>query len=281
MRAIDMHCHIPTEEGICAFAPYMATTGEYYKMDERSDAMSDGDFAAMLTDLDVKAMVVAVNARSATGVQGTSNDYIAQLVKSHPDAFIGGAGCVDPWQGKAAVAEAERAVGELGLHGLKFHPILQQFHPNDRRFYPIYEVCAAHNVPIQFHTGMTGVGVGMKGSDIHLKYGHPLALDDVAADIPDLTIIACHPSWPWQDDMLMVLLHKPNVYNELSGWSPKYFTPALKREIGGRLQDKFMFGSDYPALGHELLFKEWEACGYSSTVLDKIYIDNASRLLAS
>jgi hypothetical protein len=126
---------------------------------------------------------------------------------------------------------------------------------------------------------MTGVGLGMKGSNIHLKYGHPLALDDVAADFPDLTIIACHASWPWQDEMLMVLLHKPNVFNELSGWSPKYFTDALKREISGRLQDKFLFGSDYPAITHKRLFEDWEAGGYSSEVLEKVYYKNAQRLL--
>ena len=279
MRAIDAHCHIPTEEGNRPFAPYMEHTRQYYKMAEDQSDMTAEDFAQMIIDLDVKAYLVSVNALSTTGQPGTSNDHIADLVKRFPDAFLGGYACVDPWAGKAALIEVERAITELGLHGVKFHTIMQEFAPNDRRLYPLWDLCQSLKVPVQFHTGMTGVGLGMKGSGIHLKYGHPLALDDMAADFPDLTIIACHPSWPWQDEMLMVLLHKPNVFNELSGWSPKYFTPALKREIGGRLQDKFMFGSDYPALMHERLFKDWESGDYTAEVLEKIYYKNAQRIL--
>ncbi len=273
-----MHCHIPTEEGLRPFAPFQAATSRYYKMSERQQAIPADQFASMLVDLDVKAVLVAVAAESATGQPGTSNDHIAELVTRYPQAFLAGYACVDPWRGKAALAEIERAVGTLGLRGVKFHPILQAFAPNDRRFYPIYDLCSSLGVPIQFHTGMTGVGLGMKGSGIHLRFGHPLALDDIAADFPDLSIIACHASWPWQEEMLMVLLHKPNVYNELSGWSPRYFSEALKREIAGRLQDKFLFGSDYPALTHERLFADWEAGGYPPEVLEKIYYKNAQRL---
>lgn len=279
MRAIDVHCHIPTEEGMRPFAPFMEATSRYYRMGDRRQGTGEGEFAAMLEKLDVKAILVSVDAESATGQPGTTNDHIAALVRDHPQAFLAGYACVDPWKGKAAVIEIERAAKTLGLRGVKFHPILQAFSVNDRRFYPIYEVCSSLRLPIQFHTGVTGVGMGMKGSGIRLKYGHPLALDDVAADFPDLTIIASHPSWPWQDEMIMVLLHKPNVVNELSGWSPKYFTPALKAEIAGRLQDKFLFGSDYPALTHERLFRDWEAEGYPPEVLDKIFVKNAVRIL--
>ncbi len=279
MKAIDVHCHLPTEEGMRPFAPYMAATGSYYRMGERQQASGADAFAKLLVEQDVKAILVSVDAESATGHPGTSNDHIAEVVRSHPEAFLAGYATVDPWRGRAAVLELERAITKLGLHGVKFHPILQQFFTNDRLLYPIYELCSSLGVPVQFHTGVTGVGMGMKGSGIHLKYGHPLHLDDVAADFPDLTILACHPSWPWQDEMIMVLLHKPNVFNELSGWSPKYFTPALKAEIAGRLQDKFMFGSDYPALTHERLFRDWEAEGFRPEVLEKVFLGNARRVL--
>jgi len=261
------------------FAPYLAATSSYYRMGERQQATGEDAFAEMLVRLDVKAILVSVNAESATGYPGTTNDHIASLVKRHPDAFLAGYACVDPWRGKAAVIELERAIRELGLRGVKFHPIMQRFDVNDRRLYPLYELCSSLGVPVQFHTGVTGVGMGMKGSGIHLKHGHPLAIDDVAADFPDLTIIACHAAWPWQDEMIMVLLHKPNVYNELSGWSPKYFGSSLKVEIAGRLQDKFLFGSDYPALTHERLFKDWESEGYKPEVLEKIFHRNAERIL--
>ena len=79
-----------------------------------------------------------------------------------------------------------------------------------------------------FHTGHSGIGTGMPGGGgIRLKYGHPMPIDDVAVDFPDLPIILAHPSFPWQDEAISVCLHKPTVYIDLSGWSPKYFSPTL------------------------------------------------------
>ena len=73
-----------------------------------------------------------------------------------------------------------------------------------------------------------GSGRGLPGGGgIRLKYSNPMHLDDVAVDFPDLTIIIAHPSFPWQDEALAVASHKPQVYIDLSGWSPKYFPPQL------------------------------------------------------
>ena len=112
-----------------------------------------------------------------------------------------------------------------------------------------------------------------------MKYLHPMLLDDLAADFPELKIIALHASCPWQEDMLPVMQHKGNVYNELSGWSPKYFSPSLKREINGRPQDKFMFGSDYPALMPERWLDDFEKEGCKPEVMEKVFYENAERLL--
>jgi predicted TIM-barrel fold metal-dependent hydrolase len=71
-------------------------------------------------------------------------------------------------------------------------------------------------------------------------------MDDVAADFPSLTIVMAHPAWPWQEEQLAMLVHKPNVYMDLSGWSPKYFSPSLVTYANFMIPDKVMFGSDYP-----------------------------------
>jgi len=67
-------------------------------------------------------------------------------------------------------------------------------------------------------------------------------MDEVAADFPDLKIILAHPVLPWQEEALSVATHKPNVYIDLSGWSPKYFPPIMVRYINSILQDKMLFG---------------------------------------
>jgi Amidohydrolase len=69
---------------------------------------------------------------------------------------------------------------------------------------------------------------------------------DVAVDFPSLPIIMAHPSFPWQDEAISICLHKPNVYIDLSGWSPKYFSPTLLQYANSRLRSKVLFGSDYP-----------------------------------
>jgi uncharacterized protein len=48
------------------------------------------------------------------------------------------------------------------------------------------------------------------------KYQANLNLDQLVA-----IDIHAHPSFPWQDEALAVATHKPNVYIDLSGWSPK------------------------------------------------------------
>jgi predicted TIM-barrel fold metal-dependent hydrolase len=61
------------------------------------------------------------------------------------------------------------------------------------------------------------------GGGVRLKYGNPMDIDDVAVDFPEMPIIMAHPSFPWQDEAISICLHKPQVYIDLSGWSPKYF----------------------------------------------------------
>ena len=66
--------------------------------------------------------------------------------RSHNDVLIP-FGSVDPWQGKAAVRRVHRLVDEFGVKGFKFHPSMQGFEPNDRRFYPVYEAIAEAGRP--------------------------------------------------------------------------------------------------------------------------------------
>jgi predicted TIM-barrel fold metal-dependent hydrolase len=180
-----------------------------------------------------------------------------------------------------ALQELERSVRELGLRGLKLHPTTQAFFPNDPRFYPLWGKCVELGIPVLFHSGQTGVGAGMPGgSGFKLKYAQPIpAIDDVAADFPDLTIIMAHPAVPWQEEQLAVALHKGNVYIDLSGWSPKYFRPVLLQYATTLLQDKVLFGSDYPALQPDRWLRDFEALEMKAEVRPKILLDNARKVL--
>jgi predicted TIM-barrel fold metal-dependent hydrolase len=172
-------------------------------------------------------------------------------------------------------------VKDLGLRGLKLHPIHQAFFPNDERIYPLYEKCQALGIPLLMHSGYAAAGVGMPGGGgFKLKYGRPIpGFDDVAADFPDLTIIMAHPAWPWIEEQIAVALHKPNVYLYLSGWAPKYIPKELVREADTRLRDKVLFGSDFPYVSANRWLLEFADLPIRDELHPKILLENTRGIL--
>ena len=131
-----------------------------------------------------------------------------------------------------------------------------------------------------FHTGQTGIGAGMPGGGgVHLKYSNPMLIDDIAADLPELDIILAHPSFPWQEEALAVATHKPNVYIDLSGWSPKYFPEILVHYTNTLLRHKMLFGSDYPLLTPDRWLKDFAALPIRDEVRPLVLKENAAALL--
>jgi predicted TIM-barrel fold metal-dependent hydrolase len=208
-----------------------------------------------------------------------SNEEIAELAHKNSDVAIPFAS-IDPHRGAEGVREARRLIKDFGVKGFKFHPSVQAFFPNDRLAYPLYEVIAEARLPALFHTGQTGVGAGQRGGGgIHLKYSNPMFLDDVAVDFPDMPIILAHPSFPWQEEALSVATHKPQVYIDLSGWSPKYFPPILVQYINTVLKEKMLFGSDYPVITPERWMADFEKLDIKPEVRPLVMKMNAAKLL--
>jgi uncharacterized protein len=213
-----------------------------------------------------------------TGRPQVSNDDVLALAAEHSDMMLAFAS-VNPTRGAEAVREARRLIA-LGVAGFKLHPPLQQFHANDRVAYPFYEVIAEAKLPVIFHTGHSGIGTGMPGGGgVRLKYGNPMDIDDVAVDFPDMPIILAHPSFPWQDEAISICLHKPKVYIDLSGWSPKYFPPNLIQYANTLLKKKILFGSDFPLITPDRWLADFEKIGIKDEVRPLILKENAMRLL--
>ena len=208
-----------------------------------------------------------------------TNEEVAELAHKHADVAIPFAS-INPHRGAEGVQAAKRLIRDYGVKGFKFHPSTQAFYPNDRLAYPLYEAIAEAKLPALFHTGQTGAGAGMRGGGgIRLKYSNPLHLDDVAADFPDMPIILAHPSFPWQEEALSVATTKPQVYIDLSGWSPKYFPPILVQYANTLLKDKILFGSDYPVITPERWMADFDTIGIKPEVKPKILKENAAKLL--
>jgi predicted TIM-barrel fold metal-dependent hydrolase len=223
-------------------------------------------------------VMFTVDTEFEIGRRRIPNEEVLDAAKANSDIMIA-FGSVDPHKGKMGLREVKRLIGE-GVGGFKFHPTCQGFFPNDRMAYPMYEAMAEAKMPVIFHSGHSGMGSGLRGGGgLRLKYSNPMHLDDVAADFPDMTIIIAHPSWPWQDEALSVCLHKPNVYIDLSGWSPKYFPPQLVHYSNTQLKHKMLFGTDYPLITPERWMKDYESAGFRPEVKPLILKENAIRAL--
>ena len=237
--AIDTHVHIESDSR----GNPAAEAARRYFGDTAAPANRQ-ELAQYYRSLKIGCVIFSVDER-LTGRAQVPNDDVAAFAAENADIMIAFAS-VDPTRGAEALREARRLIAS-GIRGFKLHPPVQQFHANDRIAYPLYEVIAEARLPIIFHTGHSGIGAGMPGGGgIRLKYGNPMDIDDVAVDFPDIPIVLAHPSFPWQDEALSVCLHKPQVFIDLSGWSPKYFSPALIQYANTLLKHKMLFGSDFP-----------------------------------
>jgi predicted TIM-barrel fold metal-dependent hydrolase len=277
MRIIDLHCYPGTKEWIACQGPYVEALAKYWKREwlgkEESEVVKE------FTDAGVEACLVALDLETTIGTKPVGNDYVHAMWRRNPKRIIQCWGALEPAK-ENVLEEARKAVELLGFIGFHFHPIMQHFAVDDQRYYPLFEVISQLGAAVMVDVGTTGMGAGMPGGmGAKIRHAHPGAIDELAADFPNLKIIMAHPGWPWVEETTAVALHKGNVYWEMSGWAPKYFPGNLKTDMRGRLQDKIMFGSDYPSLPYERILREWQELGYSDTVMEKVMHGNAERVL--
>jgi predicted TIM-barrel fold metal-dependent hydrolase len=276
LRAIDCHVHLPTPDWLDgSMAGYIEAAEAYFRTPVERQPLSQ--LAERYTALNVKAVLLAWDAETATGRPRVPNETVAAACRQFPDAFTG-LGSVDPHKGAAAVAEVAN-IAALGLRGVKFHPSLQAFAPDDERFWPVFAACQEHNLVALFHTGTSGIGARQPGGQgIRLDYAHPLKLDPVAAAHPDLTVLAAHFGYPWHADLAAIALHKTNVYIDISGWSPRRIPAEVIRELRGRLAGQFVWGSDFPFITPERCLAELDELDLPADVTEQLLYRNAARI---
>jgi hypothetical protein len=278
VKAIDVHTHaevsLAGHDGLPA--TLRAGAAKYFGNGELPTAQIVADY---YRERSLAAVVFSVDTESVTGVAPVPNEEIAAIAAANADVLIPFAS-IDPARGVDGVRAARRLIADHGVQGFKFHPNLQAFFPNDRAAYPLYEVIAEAGLPALFHTGHSGIGSGVPGGGgIRLKYSNPLHVDDVAADFPELKIVLAHPSFPWQDEAISVCLHKPNVWIDLSGWSPKYFPPILVQYANTLLRRKVLFGSDFPMITPDRWLADFAELEIRDEVRPLILKENAIDLL--
>lgn len=277
--AIDCHVHIELgPEGDDHLSPELRGAAMRYFKGNATIPTAD-EIADHYRERNMVAVVFAVDSALTTGQPRIPNSFVVEKAREHSDVLIPFAS-IDPRRGGEGVAEARDLLEEGSIRGFKFHPNIQKFHPNDRIAYPMYELIEEAGLVALFHTGHSGIGAGLPGGGgIALKYGNPMAIDDVAVDFSQMSIVMAHPAFPWQDEALSIAMHKPQVSIDLSGWSPKRFPPSLVKTMSTTLKGQTLFGSDYPLITPDRWLADFDSLGLEADVRSAILKDNALRIL--
>lgn len=300
-RIIDIHCHPYTKTGWTSLGKFRVHLEKYLYKKEATpesvtrEAPTDEEWTQVYREMGVVCMPVGWDSETAFSERGpygpdeiyqsNTNDYIASLRDRFPDVVITGWGSVDPWKGWKAIEEAERCIKELKLIGLKFQQTGQAFMVSDKQFYPLWDACQEMRIPVQFHSGFTGMGSGAPGGmGIKLKYTMNLIpdFDDVAADFPNLKIIFLHPSDGRDEDAMLICRHKGNVFRELSGLWPEYLEHAAPHtwyEMNRRQRHKYMFGSEFNLFPLDGIIWQHMQLPYREGVLEGTFYKNTINIL--
>jgi predicted TIM-barrel fold metal-dependent hydrolase len=274
MRAIDVHVH-PSTRGLDGDAC------SYFKRDLREVPATEEAFAALFAKQQVKALLIGWHPSTVNEGPRNTNEYVLGLTAKYPDTFAGVLAALETRAENLTevVRHAEGLLRSPKVKGFKFHPPDQGFCPSDRKYYGLWEVLQTGNKPVMFHVGFTVLGANSDGGKgIALDYGRPIHLDTLAKDFPRMKIIAARPGWPWQEELIGVLTHKRNVYVDTSGYLAEQLPEIFQRAIGGRLQDKALFGTDFPYIDLEKALSSFDKLGLKDSVKEKILLSNAQAL---
>jgi uncharacterized protein len=179
------------------------------------------------------------------------------------------------------LSELREFLVEGSVRGFKLYPGYEPFYPNDAKFEPIFSLAAQFNVPVMIHSGDTFTPKGK------LKYSHPLHVDEVAVDHPEVNFIICHLGSPWFRDCMEVVYKNKNVFTDISGLVLGDFSDRFEGYMHKQLQemlvygvepDKVLFGSDWPISSMESYLEFIDELKISDKERQKIMYENAARL---
>ncbi len=200
-----------------------------------------------------------------------TNDEVAGFIAQAPHRFAG-IGSVDISKPMEAVAQARRAVGELGFVAIRVVPWLWRLPPNDRRYYPVYATCVELGVPFCLQVGHTGPLMPSEP-------GRPIPyLDEVALDFPELTIVAGHIGYPWTQEMIALATKYPNVHIDTSAYTARRYPPELVAYLRGHGRRKVLFGSNYPMIAPGKCLDGLGDLGLDDEARDLFLAGNAARV---
>ena len=243
----DLHIHIQPWRQLKPDVLAVMRRGKEEEWDRLTALMDDPKLLLEMLDRSGIWRVGLINYPSPDlmGFTDETNRFAADYASAAPQRLLAFGG-VHPRFTKDPEAQVEELL-QMGIRCLKIHPPHQLFPANAytmglENLARIYRRCEERGMPVLVHTG-TSIFPGAR-----CKYGHPMELDDVAIDYPDLTIIMAHGGRPlWMDEAFFVLRRHKNVHLELSGIPPKRLLEYFPRLA--EIADRVVWGTDWPSPG--------------------------------
>lgn len=157
----------------------------------------------------------------------------------------------------------EERIRDGVVKGIKLYPGYDKYAIDDPSLESVFRIAEKYQVPVMIHCGDT------YAKDAKVRQAHPLLVDDVAVDYPDVNFVICHLGNPWFLDTAEVLYKNDNVYADISGLTLGDFTHEYERYMVQRVQDlilymgdpgsQIMYGSDWPLVGMGTYVKFFES----------------------
>jgi predicted TIM-barrel fold metal-dependent hydrolase len=244
---------------------------------EYRDGVSAEDYIAMMDRCGIERSFLIASRSGDLRIQGSAHvptDYIAGLVEKYPDRYSGLIG-IDPSRIMESLAEVEHAVRDLGFVGAHLYPHWFDEAPDAAKYYPFYAKCCELDIPVQMQVGHCLV------YNPHRRLpsvGHPICLDKIAMDFPDLKLVGIHIGYPWYEEMISVAWKHPNVHIGLDAYAPKHWPEATRHYMNSFGQDKVMFGTDWPVVDPERAMSDVAGMDWKPDAKRKVMRNNALKL---
>jgi predicted TIM-barrel fold metal-dependent hydrolase len=272
LRIIDFRSRPSTREYLLALE-HPLTKSVMRKLGTTPPAPTTLDgWVANFTAKGVERVVFTGRQTEGTEEHDVGNDYVADVAHRFPDNVVGFAG-INPLRGMKSVQAVEHTIHHLGLKGVSIDPFGGLIPANDRRLYPIYAKCVELSVPVVITCGP------LPFAGPRLVHGDVRAIDDVAVDFPELTIIIDHSGWPWVGETIAIAFRHENVYIDTSLYSHLPGASLFAEAANTIIPDRILFASCFPVVPIETALERIQTLPFKPDALEGVLYRNADRLL--
>lgn len=198
-------------------------------------------------------------------VSAIPNELTLEAVRRYPERLVGLA-WVNPWEGERAVEQVRVAVEDWGFSGIKLHPLLHAFLPNDDAVHPIMEEARAHNLPVFIHCG-------------HPPFSLPWSIGELAESFPDVRIVMVHMGHGhgvYIQGSIDTARKHDNIWLETSGMPMHTKIMEAYETVGA---DRVMYGSDIPFHHPSVELQRMRVSGLDESQLSRVLGTNVAALL--